>query len=276
VEKSGASALVAHAEKGRPLKFVRRLSTFTFESVEIRLRTQTTHKSKPRTFDREDLPGFVTLADYLRTEGSNPFFDVVATDTTSLISFGATCADTFYGFANGKFLGPFEAVEVQIHCGTPTRSTLFPISDTDDDRNGRRAPYLHVEVVLAEEPFHALFRHLWISSSPAKIRVTVSVPCFETPNARTALSGYGEEVVLEAGELVVAQVDAIDVEKALCEPTQDRQAGENAAAALDPGQVWDRASVTRHAAEIAQGVKRLVLIAAIAAGMTIAAAILRF
>jgi hypothetical protein len=267
-EKQGASALLLHQEKGQPTKLVRRLGMFWFASSSIHLKNRINYSSKARTFEGRDLGGLVETAEYLSTEGSNPFFDVLSVDASVVISCEATCRDRFYGFKNETFV-EFKKIRIDIHSSSPSRALLHPISDSEDDYH-----LLHIEVCLEKDQFDSLFRHLWISPTPATIRVAVSVPCFQYSTAGLAPE-LSQEAVLDS-RLVVARLDDISVEKHLVgSPTDLDDPSEASSTQALPTQALPAfGDIKGHAAQIAQSIKRIELIVGIAAGVLIASTLL--
>lgn len=217
VEKIGTNALVLHPQKGRPHNLVRGLTMFRFEGSEISVQVRSDYNSKARTHDGRDLGGFIAAAEYVRTEGLNPFFDVQSVTTAPSIFYKAKCEDTFYRFEQEAFVGAFKSIQVSIHCGSPSRSILHPITDKECDFSPQGDPLLQLDVVIGEEEFRKMFNHFWISSTHGIVAVTVSLPCFESPGAGLAPRDYGNDVVLEADKYLPAQLETIHVVKRLAE-----------------------------------------------------------
>jgi hypothetical protein len=272
VEKIDANTLVLHADKGRPHKLVKGLTMFRFEGRDISILSRSDYESSARTHGGQELGSFIATAEYVRTQSADPFFDVKAVNTTSVIAFKAQCEDTFYGFEQEAFIGQFKSIHVAVHRGSPTRSILHPITDKESDFSPQGDPLLQLDVIVAEEEFRALFNHFWISPTPGTVSVTISLPCFEHPGAGLAPSDYGDDVVLEANKLVPAQLESIHVEKHLLSVSEAKTRGADepsllTAPSLDDSGGWE--TLKSYTQQIAQSVKRIEMIVAAAAGVVI-------
>lgn len=244
---------------------------FGFASSDIRLRNRSYFTNTVRTFEGQDLGSIVGVDEYLRTEGSNPFFDVKSVQTDTIISCQATCRDSFYGFEGNKFSGEFKKIEINIHSGSPSRAVFHPIIDVEGEE-----PLLHISVVLEDSQFGTLFRHLWISPTPATIRIAISVPCFQYPSAGMAL-GYPEDAVLEA-KVLTAQLDDVSVEKRLITATkddgqtEDEDLSASSSSEIEPDLHLNASrDIKKHAVQIAQSVKRIELIVGVVAAIYVVA-----
>ncbi|QRM31448.1 hypothetical protein [Microvirga sp. VF16] len=266
VEKSGASRILLHKDKGKTEDLVRTISTLHLTVTDITLRSTASFDSKVRTHEGADLHGIIGAAEYLRSDGSAPFFDVRSASTGAAATGTATCEDRLYVF-QGDNLRRIEGIRLHVQSGTPVRAVVHCLIHDDEP------PLAQVDVILAQDQFDTLFRHLWSSPIPAILRVAISPTCFQYAMAGMA-PGYPEDVVFPSG-VTTAQIDDVAVEKRLSAPAaSDMTDGTRAEALADPS--LERLDVIRkHADRIATSVKRIEFLAGLAVGILVISAFLR-
>ncbi|ANY81269.1 hypothetical protein BB934_26155 [Microvirga ossetica] len=81
VEKSGASRILLHKDKGKTEDLVRTITTLHLTVTDLALRSTASFDSKVRTHEGADLHGIIGATEYLRSDGSAPFFDVLSAST---------------------------------------------------------------------------------------------------------------------------------------------------------------------------------------------------
>ncbi len=156
---------------------------------------------------------------------------------------------------------------VPLSSGTPVRAVVQCLIHDDEP------PSAQVDVIIAQDQFDVLFRHLWISPTPAVLRVAISPTCFQYAMAGMA-PGYPKDVVFPSG-VTTAQIDDVAVDKRLSAPAASAMSEVTHAEALaDPS--LERLDVIRkHADRIATSGKRIEFLAGLAVGILVIAAFLR-
>jgi hypothetical protein len=266
VEKSGASRILLHKDNGKTEDLVRTITTLHLTVTDLALRSTASFDSKIRTHEGADLHGIIGATEHLRSDGSAPFFDVLSASTGAAATGTATCEDRLYAF-EGENLRRIERIRLRVQSGTPARAVVHCLIDDDEP------PLAQVDVILAQDQFDALFRHLWISPTPAILRVAISPTCFQYAMAGMA-SGYPEDVVFQGG-VTTAQIDDVAIEKRLSAPAaSDTADGTPAEAPADPSLA--RLDVIRkHADRIATSLKRIEFFAGLTVGIFVISAFLR-
>ncbi|ANY81256.1 hypothetical protein BB934_26090 [Microvirga ossetica] len=135
------------------------------------------------------------------------------------------------------------------------------------------SPLAQVDIILAQDQFDALFRHLWISPTPAILRVAISPTCFQYAMAGMA-PGYPEDVVFPGG-VTTAQIDDVTVEKRLSAPAASDMTDDTPADAPPDPSLARLDVIRKHADKIAASVKRIEFFAGLALGILVISAFLR-
>ena len=123
VEKSGASRILLHKDKGKTEDLVRTITTLHLTVTDLALRSTASFDSKVRTHEGADLHGIIGATEYLRSDGSAPFFDVLSASTGAAATGTATCEDRLYAF-QGESLRRIERIRLRVQSGTPARDAL--------------------------------------------------------------------------------------------------------------------------------------------------------
>jgi hypothetical protein len=265
VEKSGASRILLHKDQGKTEDLVRTITTLHLTVTDLTLRSTASFDSKVRTHEGTDLHGIIGATEYLRSDGSAPFFDVLSASTGAAATGTATCEDRLYAF-EGENLRRIERIRLRVQPGTPARAVVHCLIDDEP-------PLAQVDVILAQDQFDALFRHLWISPTPAILRVAISPICFQYAMAGMA-PGYPEDVVFPGG-VTTAQIDDVAVEKRLSAPAASGMTDDTPAEAPADPSLMRLDVIRKHADRIATLVKRIEFFAGLAVGILVISAFLR-
>ncbi|WP_157934322.1 hypothetical protein [Microvirga ossetica] len=159
-----------------------------------------------------------------------------------------------------------ERIRLRVQSGTPARAVVHCLIDDE-------SPLAQVDIILAQDQFDALFRHLWISPTPAILRVAISPTCFQYAMAGMA-PGYPEDVVFPGG-VTTAQIDDVTVEKRLSAPAASDMTDDTPADAPPDPSLARLDVIRKHADKIAASVKRIEFFAGLALGILVISAFLR-
>lgn len=228
--------------------------------TDLALRSTASFDSKVRTHEGTDLHGIIGATEYLRSDGSAPFFDLLSASTGAVAPGTATCEDRLYAF-EGENLRRIERIRLRVQSGTPARAVVQCLIDDEP-------PLAQVDVILAQDQFDALFRHPWISPTPALLRVAISPTCFQYAMAGM-VPGYPEDVVFPGG-VTTAQIDDVAVEKRLSASAANDMIDDTLAEAPATPSL-----MRLYADRIATSVKRIEFFAGLAVGILVISAFLR-
>lgn len=175
----------------------------------------------------------------------------------------ATCEDRLYAF-EGENLRRIERICLRVQSGTPARAVVHCLINDDEP------PLAQVDVIHAQDQFDVLFRHPWISPTPAILRVAISPTCFQHAMAGMA-PGYPEDVVFPCGVTTV-QIDDVAVEKRLSAPAASNMTDDIPAEVPADPSLARLDVIMKHANRIATSVKRIEFLAGLAVGILLISA----